>query len=665
MKKLFTLLLILFVLEACYAQPGKKNKPKEKPTTQTGIDKIMEDAMKAEGMSKAEIEEAKKIMQQGLQAQTEIQQSGLKLGTSGAAIKIPAKQTQLLSKIPLLSTAAQYTAYLNDLLIEAKKNILPAIVNAAENILAQNKNNNIALNNLGITMLLKKQLATAVYISIRVAQINSNQILSQHNLAFILHTAGYPQKAIPLQQFLVKKYNTPPINNNLGQSYLSLGDKVNAKIYFLACLNKEPTYCDANLGMAILLTEEGKIPEASLYISKALKNKYSVVGEALAERNKVAIKFSDVKQKVPDYFNPQKFKPAPAAANMEEEENAIEQRNTIDGLAQAWFAKNEAVKEAYNVANDKEDLAALLQQNVGYISNAPLARKAKWLMQLLNEEIMDYEKNNPKKDYIAKETGYYNKLTKDLEDMYGAGNRYESSAEECKKKVELLNAYLKNSSANYDNYERANLHKFYDWTNQSLYWQSILLKDNAYKSFYHGQINQFYTWLNSYKDLQNLYPTASWIAANCKNYKEELEKIKREHDSSFLTACAINVKAKLGVGSWKTSCKGIEIEGGELAVFSFEKDNETGEFQLAFGLGEELDAMVISVGVKGQMYFRFDKDFSPIDMGIKFEAGGEAVAGPYTIEDKIVAAMGISSIHVDAVNAGKEINIFSVDAVKD
>jgi hypothetical protein len=665
MKKYLLALLLFTYFNLLYAQPAKKNTKKEKATTQKNVDKMMEDAMKAAGMSKAEIEEAKIAMQQGIHAQEVIKQSGVQLSTDGSDIKIPVKQTKLLLKIPSLSTAQQYATYINSLLLEAKTNILPNIITAAENAIEQNKNDMLSINNLSIAMLLKKQIATAVYTSIRVVQLNPNQTLLQHNLAFILHQAGYPQKAIPLLQFLLKKYNTAALNNNLGQCYLSLGNKENAKSYLLACLLKEPMYYEANLGMGWLLTDEGKLAEANIYIAKALKNGYSTFGETLAEKNKLAIKFSDIKQKVPDYFNPQKFKPAPSASNMEEVQNAIEQRNELDGLAQAWFAKTEIIKEAYNNANNTEDLTALMKQHIGYISNAPFARKAKWMIQLLNEEIMQHQKDYPKKEYLAKEEGYYKKLTTDLDEMYKGNIKYESSAAECKKKVEILNAYLKNSSANYDNYERANLHKFYDWTNQALYWQSILLNDTAYKVFYHQQINQFYHLLNSYKDLQSLYPTASWIASNCNNYKDELEKIKREYDSSFATACAINIKANLKIATWKTSCTGMEIEGGELAVFGFEKDNKSGEFQLSFGLGADINAFILSLGVKGQMYFRFDKDFSPIDMGIKFEAGGEAKAGTYTIEEKMVAAMGISSIHINAVNAGKEINIFSVDAVKD
>jgi hypothetical protein len=665
MKKHFLYIILLMISTHLFAQPVKKPVKKEKATSQKEIDKMIEDAMKAEGISKEEIEEAKKGMQQALDAQEELKKAGIKIGTPAAAIKIPAKQTKLLLNIPLLSTTQQYNVYVNNLLIEAKKNIPPAIISAADNAITQIQNDNISLNNLGIATLLKKQVATAVYISIRVAQIKANQILPQHNLAFILHLAGYPQKAIPLLQFLNKEYNTAPITNNLGQCYLSLGEKEKAKSYFLSCLAKEPMQCDANLAMGLILTEEGNIKEASLYISRGLKNGYSTFGEELADRNKVDIKFSDVKQKVPEYFNARKFKPAPAAAIMEEVENAIEQRNELDVQSEVWFAKYENAKEEYNKANEKENISELIKQNIGYMSNAPFARKAKWMMKLLNEEILQHEKSNLKKDYLINEEGYYNKLTKDLDDMYKGNNRYESSAEECKKKVEFLNAYLHNSSANYNNYERDNLPKYYEWTNQGLYWQSILIKDVNYKEFYYGQIYQLYNMINSYRDLQNLYPTASWIATNCKDYKEELEKIKREHDSSSATACAINVKANLEIAKWKTSCKGIEIEGGELAVFGFEKDLESGEFQLSFGLGADIDAMILSAGVKGQMYFRFDKDFSPIDMGLKFEAGVEANAGVYTIEDKIVAAMGISSIHVDAVNAGKEINIFAVDAVKD
>src|SRR4030095_2323009 len=94
-----------------------------------------------------------------------------------------------------------------------------------------------------------------------------------------------------------------------------------------------------------------------------------------------------------------------------------------------------------------------------------------------------------------------------------------------------------------------------------------------------------------------------------------------------------------------------------------ERDLKTGEFSLAFGFGADINMDLLSIGAKGQMYFKFDRDFSPIDMGLKGEAGIESKT-ILTIEEKITGTMGISSVNVDAVHLGKEINLFNVDATK-
>ncbi|PKP13916.1 MAG: hypothetical protein CVU08_02840 [Bacteroidetes bacterium HGW-Bacteroidetes-3] len=666
MKKQFLIPIFLLMMFGTFGQvkPKAKTSSKQIQSSQSQTDKILEDAMKAEGMSKEEIEEAKKMMNEGLKAQQEIKQSGVTTVTTGTDLKIPVKQAQLIAKIPMLSTAQQYTNYINTLLTEAKKKISSSTTQEAEKLLNKYANDNINLNNLGMLLLLKKQVAAAVFVSIRVAQMKNNLLLPQHNLGFILHQSGYPQKAIPVLQYLILQHNEPEILNNLGQCYLSLGDRANAKKYFIACLNKNVNYCEANCGMGLILTEEGNTTEAVKYITKSLKNGYSVSAAELAKKNKVKLKYSDIKQQVPEYFNPQKYKPVQPAGVMEEVENIIAQRKDFDDLVQVWFKKNEVSKKEYAKKLETQDITQLTKQHIGYISNAPFARKAQWMMDAIGEEFMDFANNNSNVGYFSLEKEYTEELDKAIADMYKGNAHYENAYEECKRKVELLNIYLAKSKKNHENYQHATLPKYYDVTNQSLYWQSFLIKDDAYKAYFIEEVVEFYNRLASYNELQNLYPTPEWIAFHCKDYKKQLEKIKREKDSIAMN-CPVNVKLSGGPASFKMNCKGMEIEGGEVAVFGVEKDFQTGEFQVSFGLGFEVDAIFMSLGTKGQTYFRFDKDFSPIDMGMKFETGGEAKIGPYTIEDKITAAMGISGIHVNAINAGKEISIFDMDPVKD
>ena len=280
MKKYLLTLAILFTVTLVFAQPGKK--PVQKQPAQSEMDKAMEEAMK--DMSPEE----KKMMQEAMQTAKVMQQKGMTGNiTSGNVPKIPKKQTLLLSRMPNLTSQQQYNAYLVTLLAECKKNINPSLITEVDNFILKNNSNADALVNIAPVLFLQKKPAAAVYAAIKTAMSKPTDILLQDNLAVILHQTGYPQKALPILQFLLPQNNYPIILNNIAQSYLSLGDIANARKFFMGCLQKDPNHCEANCGMGLLLTEEGKINEATVYIIKSLKNGYSETADALLTKNKV------------------------------------------------------------------------------------------------------------------------------------------------------------------------------------------------------------------------------------------------------------------------------------------------------------------------------------------------------------------------------------------
>ena len=61
MKKYLLLVVLLFTMSSAFSQTGKKPAPKKQPSS-ADMNKMLEDAMKAEGMSKSEQEEMKKMM---------------------------------------------------------------------------------------------------------------------------------------------------------------------------------------------------------------------------------------------------------------------------------------------------------------------------------------------------------------------------------------------------------------------------------------------------------------------------------------------------------------------------------------------------------------------------------------------------------------------------
>jgi hypothetical protein len=358
-----------------------------------------------------------------------------------------------------------------------------------------------------------------------------------------------------------------------------------------------------------------------------------------------------------------KYKPVPPSYEMETVETTEALRQEMETQMRIWVQRKEKINKEQNDKIEKESLLQIADRSRGYLSNAPFAKKAQLMVNLLSEEYYEFLAADHKNKYLAQQKIYAEQMEKSLKTMYGGGQSYDNEYEVCKKKIEILNTYLQLTAKNHEAYQRATLPKVYDWVNQSLFWWFFLVNEDSYSIQFNNHISDFFEALHDYDQMQVLHPTPLWIATTCKNVKEP-QKIKTEEDSLGMY-CPINVKIPFGFGSYKLNCKGEEYEGGEILVFGYEKDYQTGEFSFSFGLGVEENIPFFSVATKGQMFFKFDKEFSPIDCGMKFEAGGEANVGGFNVEEKTVAIIGMTSgIHVNAIDMGKETTIFEMDPTK-
>lgn len=656
-------------------------------TTQSEAQNLVEQYMSQEDMSpedmgQEEKKEMRKVLGKAEDMSKKMEIAGIKPPVESVPLKIPTKQTQLLASIPTLTTNQQLNNYVGKLMTEARKKIPADLIQQTESAIAGFTQNPNDLSTVSIFLFATGNIKAALYAGLKALQQNPAHSLTQNNTAFILEQAGYPHKAIPIFKFLLTKYNTDNINNNLGQCFLSLGDKEEAKTYFLAALAKNPNHCEANCAMGLIATQEGNPELANKYIARSLENGYSPAAEELAKRNKTLFQYSQSKTKAPEYFNPQKFKPAPPAALPEEIPSVMQKRQAGVDLYRQAFKKAEAFQDSYMATLEKADPMTLMGAQYagmgGAIANyrpGPFAKKAFFNYILLQKGVQEIvsPKNKVSAPYFQKATEYKQLLQKKFDQIQAS--TFENEARRCEAKMNALRDYLKLSSENYNNYVRHALPRIYTQTNDLLYWTQFLITGDAYLQQFYQETTLFYDRLNHFEQLQNLYPLPEHIFTACRNYQEELNKIKLDSIQADLN-CPVNIKFGFKAVSYKVSCSGVEFELGiGPGKFGMEKNAVTGEFTLSFGLGVELmesgensfdlsDAL-FNAGAKGTMYFKFDKDFSPVDMGMKGEAGMEANIFSVNMEEKITAVAGVGSLSVDAVHAGKELNVFSADATRD
>jgi tetratricopeptide (TPR) repeat protein len=664
MKKfILSVLAIILLSPAIFCQQGPKPAPK-KPAAPSDIEKMMEEAMKGQGMSKEEMEEMKKTMGQMKPLIDEMKLASNGVASNEISLKIPVKQTKILSSLLNLSSESQLGVYDKTLLDEARKNIGQKTTVEADKYFGKFSNDEKMLEQIGIILLLNKNVKAAVYVSLKAAAVKPGNGLIQSNLAFILHQAGYPQKAIPIIKYLLQKYQSAELNNNLAHCYLSLGDKENATKYFQFALRINPQLSESHCGLGLIAAEEGRIPEATTHIKESLKNGYSVTADELAKKYKMKLTYSDIIVKAPEYFNPQKYKPVQAAADITEIPLRMAERDAATERYRNSSKRSSDFNAKYGKTLNEANVGNIYKQHMGYTGISAFSRKAFFTVRLVNDELHQYIL---KEMDIVPFREQHKAIRKEFDAALGRVNNshFDNETERCEARVKVSNKYLKDSKENFDNYERKALHKIYDLVNESLYWQTFLLNGEAYTSYFNDEVREFYSYLQKFDELQNLYPVPEWIYKNCANYKEELKRDSLEQMEEN-KECPINIKLEFGgAASVKYNCKGYELEGGELLKLSFEKDEGSGEYTIAFGLGGDVSSPILSLGAKGMTYFKFDKSMSPIDMGMKGEANIEAKVGFINAEEKVTGTMGVSNASLTFTDRNKEYQIFKADATQE
>lgn len=339
-KIIYIIFLVVSYIAGAQTKPAK---PAPKPASESDINKMIEDQMKKMGL----IEKEKVQMLQGMKMAPSMQDKGV-LAASGdeTLIRLPKKQTGLISKIPLLNSSEQYLAYIHILLSDCRKTIPKNITAQVDKLIANYSGNINALINIGPVFLMQKDPVSAVYAMLCVTAENPDKPLARNNLAVILHQAGYAHNAIPTLQYMAKEKEDAWELNYLGQSFLTLGDTAKAASFFRRTLRIDPDHPDANCGIGLILSESGKVSEATPHIIRSLKNGYSPTADALRQKHKIIIKFRDVRQDVTEYFNPQKFKPITAATLPSDVYPVLDQWLQLDATTQFWVRKKFALRRA-------------------------------------------------------------------------------------------------------------------------------------------------------------------------------------------------------------------------------------------------------------------------------------------------------------------------------
>ncbi len=655
MRKVNLLLFIgLFIFQAINAQP--KTKTPAQPSVadmmkmaQEELNKMSPDAkrmMDSMGLNPNGIKVPAQPAKQSVSGRPSTTRALPMISDAGASRKV----------IPRIQTGAQLQGYLQSLLAGCKKNIDKDIIAGVDKALAGSGNPSM----LPMLLLSQEQPTAAMYAGIKIAIQKPADALLMNNCGFLLHQDGYPENAVPIFNFLLQQNKEPIVYNNLGQAYLEMGLKAEARKAFDSGLLLDTASAGMHAGMAMILMQEGKKAEAIVQIRKSLKQSYSEDLEDLAEDAGEKMTYDDLKVQVPEYFNQNKYKPSESISVYDKWESLMVAREAQDQRRDA--AKANASELGANMAaglDPTESMSSLKDLRGNYGATALTARALHMRQLILDEWATVVSAQSV--SLQARTDEAYKEFEKQFDYLQKAS--FDDRFARCNAQLENLNTYLGKTKQAADAYVRAVLPKLYEWCDGLIYWEAFLSRRKAYEAYVATYKAAFFEQIAAMSSLQVLNPRPSWVYNDCRNNASEKEKYKLELLEGT-PDCPVSITAKLAdVWAFKFTCDGIEGEVGEVLKLGWEFDAKKKEFTFLMGYGIGIGAGPFGAGIKGQAFLKFGKK-GPVDMGLKGEAGAEMNLGPVNFEEKITAIMGMSSVNVEGTHAGNKVNIFNVDATK-
>lgn len=294
------LFITAFTLFALNISAQKKN-----PTTQKEIDARMKEAQDA--LDKLTPEQRKMMEQMGMSTKLPAKSTAV-AGASDAQIAaavtkdgVPAKNTLLIAAIPNITiTAANLSSYIGTLNEYIDKNLPEENKQAGKYFYSALKNNKYStpeIANAGVGFWATGQPGIAVYMLGKTCADKSADDDMLSNFAAMLSMGGAPHRAIPLLEYLSKKYpGNSTILNNLGQAWFYLGETDKANVQLDKAVKAFAYHPQANYTQCLIQESKGNKTAAIEKMKNALAYSYSLDKVNKLRKLGYSVKGSDMRK---------------------------------------------------------------------------------------------------------------------------------------------------------------------------------------------------------------------------------------------------------------------------------------------------------------------------------------------------------------------------------
>jgi len=368
MKKYFLLSLFTCITALAFSQ--EKPKPPKQPTktttpkqpSQVNMDKMLEDAMKSEGLSREEQAEMKKYMKDVVPALQEHNRTAADYPEFTSNHQLVPKRD--VSRINMMSnrvlTKSEVSGYANTLFAKLMTKGDPAEMSIVKKIVAQTPKA-ADIGSAVVLALLQGHPQAALALSIKAAATEPGNLNWQNNMAALLTSTGFPDQAIPvLRKIKSDLPNNSTVLNNLGHAWLGLGEPDSAQKYFSAALKANSKHPDALNGQGLMEELNGNRESALQRYRESMQQNINpltnqLIGNIDDRKQQPVLDLEQLKQAIPyfEYFKKDWLGQVPSLSNSVY--NYREDKAVLEGYKNLNDNLTELVKEIVVKLDDDLD----------------------------------------------------------------------------------------------------------------------------------------------------------------------------------------------------------------------------------------------------------------------------------------------------------------------
>lgn len=249
--------------------------------------------------------EQKKLMQQmGFSSNVPAIPSGYSDAEISGAVSmgmgVPNKNAKLYAAIPkIVITSSNLSSYLTSIDNYIAKNLPGEVLLPAQNFYAELKKNKYSPAEIGNTATgfwVIGNLETAIYFMAKacLSEPSDDDMLS--NFTAMLSMGGAPHMAIPLLEYLNKKYpDNTTIQNNLGQAWFYIGDVDKANVQLEKVVKAFAYHPQANYTQCLIQQSKGNKTGAIEKMKNSLAYSYSMDKVNTLRKLGYAVKATDMR----------------------------------------------------------------------------------------------------------------------------------------------------------------------------------------------------------------------------------------------------------------------------------------------------------------------------------------------------------------------------------